>query len=114
MNRLHSKLLYVLRDNQRSSNIYIIVLMWSSDECVSPLNSIVKSTGIYTRHLHLFLATRLVGNSTRMKRTFKYLVLAPLKQSGDEMGNRYSRQSIDASYQVENNFAKQIQRILKS
>jgi hypothetical protein len=33
------KLLYVLRDNQRSSNVYIIVLKWSSDECVSPLNS---------------------------------------------------------------------------
>jgi hypothetical protein len=29
------------------------------------------------------------------------------------MANLYSRQSIDASYQVENNFAKQIQRILK-
>jgi hypothetical protein len=40
----------------------------------------VKGTGMHTRHLHLFLATRLVGNSTRMKRTFKYLVLAPLTQ----------------------------------
>ena len=36
------KLLYVLRDNQLSSNVYIIVLMWSSDECVSPINSICQ------------------------------------------------------------------------
>ena len=40
LNTMH--ILYVLRDNQRSSNVYIIVLMWSSDECVSPLNSICQ------------------------------------------------------------------------
>ena len=37
----------------------------------------VKSTGMHTRHLHLFLVARLVGNLTRVKRTFKYSVLAP-------------------------------------
>ena len=35
-------LLYVFRDNQWSSIVDIIVLMWSSDECVSPLNSICQ------------------------------------------------------------------------
>ena len=36
------EIILLLRDNQRSSNIYIIVLMWSSDEFVSPLNSICQ------------------------------------------------------------------------
>jgi ABC-type molybdate transport system permease subunit len=45
-----------------------------------------NGTGIHTRHLHVFLATLLVGNSTRVKRIFKYLVLAPLKQSVGQNG----------------------------
>ena len=36
------EIIVLLRDNQRPSNIYIIVLMWSSDEFVSPLNSICQ------------------------------------------------------------------------
>ena len=39
----------------------------------------VNSTGMYTGHLHWFLATLLVGNLTRVQRTFKNLVLAPLQ-----------------------------------
>ena len=39
----------------------------------------VKSTGMHTIHLHLFLATQLVGNVKRVKSTIKSLMLAPLK-----------------------------------
>ena len=42
VNRFHSELFNVHRDNQWSSKVYVIVLMWSSDECVSPLNPICQ------------------------------------------------------------------------
>jgi len=79
VNRFHSKLLYVLRDNHRSSNVSIIFLCGLLMNLFLLSTRFVKSTGMHSSHLHWFLATRLVGNVTRVKCTFKTLVLAPLK-----------------------------------
>jgi len=77
----------ILRDNQRSSNADIIVLMWPSDEFVSPLNSICQEYWYAYSSPPLILGDTISRelkllqhiNLTRVKRTFKYLVLAPLK-----------------------------------
>jgi hypothetical protein len=82
VNRFHSKLLYVLRDNYRSSNVSIILLRRSSDEFVSPLSSICQEYWyVYSSpplHVRYIVAVSFIGGGNREKTTDLSQVTAKL------------------------------------
>ena len=77
MNRVHSKLVYVLRDNHRSSNV-LSSIFYSGllDEFVSPRNSISQE------YCRAYWSPSLIpGEDCSYSETYINLVLAPQKQA---------------------------------